>query len=101
MESNGDKWAADIHILRIKMIDTAGALKGVVDIKLGPLTIRGLRIIEDGNGMWVSWPQDRFRTPGGFFRYLNIVQPTPEIAEAVTQSIMEMWEKNCRPFLDG
>lgn len=101
MDSEGDKWTADIRVVRIKMLGK-GTLKALVDIQLGPLTIRGLRVIEDGaKGMWVSWPQDRFRTPEGFYRYFDIVQPTREIAEAVSQAIMKTWDRNCRPFLDG
>jgi DNA-binding cell septation regulator SpoVG len=93
-------WVAEIQVRRIRMVN-GGTLKGVAEVQVGPFIIRALRIIEDGKGMWVSWPQDRFRTAEGVFRYLDIVQPTREIAEAVSEAIKKVWEKNCRPFLDG
>lgn len=37
-----------------------GNLKAAVDIELVGLTIRGLRLIEDGKGPWVAWPREGY-----------------------------------------
>ena len=84
------RWIDEIQVLRIKFLEK-GTLKAVIDIQLGPLTIRGLRVVESGDRLWTAWPQDSFPTPEGFRRFVDIVQPTKDVSDAVTEAIKAKW----------
>lgn len=86
------RWIDEIQVLKIKMFDK-GTLRASVDIQVGPLTIRGLRIVESGERLWTAWPQDSYPTSEGFRRFVDLVQPTKELADAVNQAIKDKWAK--------
>jgi DNA-binding cell septation regulator SpoVG len=87
-----NRWADEIQVLKIKLFEK-GTLKALVDIQLGPLTIRGLRVMESGDRLWTAWPQDSYRTQDGFRRFVDLVQPTKDVGNAVNQAIKEKWAK--------
>lgn len=85
-------WVEEIQVLKIKLFEK-GNIKALVDIQVGPLTVRGLRVIETGERLWTAWPQDSYRTQDGFHRFVDLVQPTKELGNAVDQAIKAKWAK--------
>jgi len=58
---------------RIHKIDTEGSLKGFADVNIeNSIILRGLRIIEGKNGLFVGMPSERAKD-GKYYDKINIV----------------------------
>ena len=87
----------DIRVRDLRMIGK-GNLKAVADVEVGPFSVRGLRIVENGRGPFVAWPEERWLTKDGQTRYTPIVEPTREAHETVQRAVLAAYaEKAGKP----
>ncbi len=76
---------------RIHKINNSGALKAYADITLNDiLMVKGVRIVEGRNGLFMSMPQNK----GKDERWFDIVSAvTPEAREAMQAQVLEAYSK--------
>lgn len=81
----------DIKVREVRKVEK-GRLQAMVDIQMGGLIVRGLRIMENGKGPWVAWPSQQWTGRDGSPRYTNLVEPvSAEIRKAVTAAVLAAW----------
>lgn len=79
-----------VEVSRIYRIDGDSNLKAFVDISLSGFVIRGLRIVNGKNGMFVGMP----RQQGSDGKWYNIVSPTSkEFYQELTDLVMQAYQK--------
>jgi stage V sporulation protein G len=79
-----------VQISRIYKLDGESKLKAFVDISLGGLVVKGLRIVEGQNGLFVSMP----RHQGKDGRWYNTVYPTTkEVQKELTQLVLSAYDE--------
>jgi stage V sporulation protein G len=78
-----------VQVSRIYKLDGESKLKAFVDIALGGLVVKGLRIMEGQNGLFVSMP----RHQGKDGRWYNTVYPaTKEVQQELTQLVLSAYK---------
>jgi len=80
----------NFKIGRLHRLDGDGSLKAFVDIVVNEsLLIRGLRVIEGKNGLFVSLPKDK----GKDNRWYDIVRPiTKEVKNDISNAILTAYK---------
>lgn len=74
-----------IQVSRIYRIEGDSKLKAFVDISLGGVIVKGLRIVNGSNGLFVSMP----RHQGKDGRWYNTVYPaTKEIQKQLNDAVL-------------
>ena len=82
------------QILRIRKTDGARDIKGYADIVVGPVTIFGVKIIENEDGVFCAMPSEKFFSkPAG--RSLNraVVHLEEDLRLRVYEAILEEWNR--------
>lgn len=78
-----------VQISRIYKLEGDSKLKAFVDISLGGLVVKGLRIVEGQNGLFVSMP----RHQGKDGRWYSTIYPaTKEIQQELSQLILSAYK---------
>ena len=86
---------ADIEVVELREIER-GSLKAVAKVRLGPLLVHGVRIIQQpGNDPWIGLPQAPSRcraddSGSGWSRIVEIVDPA--VAGRLRAAVMAAWE---------
>lgn len=79
-----------VQISRIYKLEGESKLKAFVDISLAGLVVKGLRIVEGQNGLFVSMP----RHQGKDGRWYNTVYPTTkEVQQELSQLILSAYKE--------
>lgn len=79
-----------VQISRIYKLDGESKLKAFVDISLGSLVVKGLRIVEGQNGLFVGMP----RHQGKDGHWYNTVYPTSkEAQQELTQLVLSAYNE--------
>jgi DNA-binding cell septation regulator SpoVG len=65
----------DTEILNLRRLD-AGSLKAVARVRIGPVVIDNIRIIDTGKGAWCALPQVPSRTTAGGKGWRSIIEIT-------------------------
>jgi stage V sporulation protein G len=79
-----------IQINRIHRFDGDSKLKAFVDITLAGFVIKGLRIVEGKNGLFLGMPQEQ----GKDGKWYNCVQPvTKEAHQELTDFILAAYKE--------
>ncbi len=83
--------SADLTVKRMVKFDGEGSLKAFCDLAIGELfLIRGLRVVEGKNGLFVSMP----RQQGKDRRWYDNVSPlTEEAKNAVGRVVMDAYQQ--------
>ena len=78
------------QISRIYKLDGESKLKAFVDISMAGLIVKGLRIMDGQNGLFVSMP----RHQGKDGRWYNTVYPTTkEVQQELTQLVLSAYKE--------
>jgi len=84
MEDNG------IQVSRIYRIDGDSKLKAFVDVSLGGVIVKGLRVVDGSNGLFVSMP----RHQGKDGNWYNTVYPTTkEIQKQLSDLVLTAYKE--------
>ncbi len=80
----------EIQVSRIHKIDGDSKLKAFVDISLGGVVVKGLRIVNGSNGLFVGMP----RHQGKDGKWYNTVYPTTkEIQKELSDLVLAAYEE--------
>jgi DNA-binding cell septation regulator SpoVG len=80
---------AAIQVVALRKLDGGGAVKAFCDIKLGGITLKGCKIVQqDGQRAWVAMPSTK--TAHG---WQNVVEVTKELRDRLTTVVLEAWER--------
>ncbi|MGE5197422.1 MAG: septation protein SpoVG family protein [Deltaproteobacteria bacterium] len=78
------------EVSRIYKLEGDSKLKAFVDISLGGLVVKGLRVVEGTNGLFVGMP----RHQGKDGHWYNTVDPaSKEILQALTELILSAYNE--------
>ncbi len=79
-----------IQVSRIYKIDGDTKLKAFVDISLGGVVVKGLRIVDGSNGLFVSMPQHQ----GKDGKWYSTVYPTTkEIQKQLSDLVLAAYQE--------
>jgi stage V sporulation protein G len=79
-----------IQVSRIYKIDGDSKLKAFVDVSFGGVIVKGLRIVNGSNGLFVSMP----RHQGKDGQWYNTVYPsTKEIQKELSESVLAAYQE--------
>ena len=81
----------ELTVKRMLRFDTDGAIKAVCDVAVGELfLIRGLRIVDGRNGVFVSMPRQQAKNG----RWFDLVSPlSKEIKATLEQTLIAAYER--------
>jgi DNA-binding cell septation regulator SpoVG len=78
-----------IEVVAIRRLDGASTVKAFVDLRLGGVTLKGCKIVQqDGQRPWVAMPSTK--TNHG---WQNVAEVTKELRERLTEVVLEAWER--------
>jgi DNA-binding cell septation regulator SpoVG len=82
--------AAAIEVLTISALASAGNLKALVSVRIGPsLVVHKCRVIQQpGQRAWVSMPQERWDGADGQPRYTALVELSGGLRDRVATAIL-------------
>ncbi len=78
-----------IQVSRIYRFEGDSKLKAFADISLAGVVIKGLRIVEGKNGLFLSMPSHQ----GKDGRWYNTVQTTKEIHQELTELVLAAYKE--------
>lgn len=79
-----------IQVSRIYRVDGDSKLKAFVDVSLGGIVVKGLRIVDGSNGLFVSMP----RHQGKDGRWYSTVYPTTkEIQKELSDLVLAAYKE--------
>lgn len=86
----------EITVRELKRVDK-GSLRAMVDVEVGGLLVRGLHVIDNGQGAWIAWPAKKWIGRDGQARYTNIVEPrSRELRDAIAGEVLRAWREQPR-----
>jgi stage V sporulation protein G len=81
----------ELEVKRLVRFDGNGSLKAYCDLAIGEsFLIRGVRVVEGKNGMFVSMPRQQGKDTKW---YDNVVALTPEIKKEVGRVVLEAYQQ--------
>lgn len=79
-----------IQVSRIYRVDGDAKLKAFVDISLGGIVIKGLRIVDGSKGLFLSMPKHQ----GKDGKWYSTVYPVnKEVQQELTQIVMQAYQE--------
>lgn len=86
--------SAAIEVVAIRKYDGTGSLKAFVDIRLGGITLKGCKIVQqDDKAAWVAMPSTK--TEHG---WQNVVEVTKSLRERITDVVLAEWQQREQPI---
>jgi DNA-binding cell septation regulator SpoVG len=80
---------AAIEVLAIRRLDGKSAVKAFVDLRLGGVTIKGAKIIQQANQQaWLAMPAVKTERA-----WLNVVELSKELRARATEVALAAWEQ--------
>lgn len=84
--------AEDLSVKRMVKFEGDGSLKAFCDLSVGEaFLIRGLRVVEGRNGLFVSMPRQQSKNQKWFD---SVVMLNPETKREVGRIVMDAYEKS-------
>lgn len=81
----------DLSVKRMIKFEGNGSLKAFCDLNIGDtFLIRGLRVVEGRNGLFVSMPRQQSKNQKWFD---SVVMLNPQVKREVGKIVMEAYEK--------
>lgn len=79
-----------VEVLKLRRLDGDSSLKAFADVSFaGVFVVRGLKVVEGKNGLFVGMPQER----GKDGRWYNAAYPvTKEFRELLTEIVLQAYE---------
>jgi len=83
-----------VHVVEVRPIHN-GNLKGFASIRIGPLTVRDFRIIQQPNQRaYVSAPQQEYFDADGRKKFKPLLDYPDTWRDAIKNAVLEAWENN-------
>ena len=91
-----NKLEAELSVKRMIRFDGEGSLKAFCDLAVGEmLLIKGLRVVEGKNGLFVSMPRQQGKDAKW---YESVVALTKEAKEEVSKVVLEAYQQEAIGF---
>ena len=82
----------DLAVKRLVKFDGEGSVKAYVDLAIGELfVVKGLRVVEGKNGLFVSMPRQRGKSDDKWFD--SVVALTKEVKAEVGRIVLDAYEQ--------
>ena len=78
-----------LSVKRINRFEGGGNLRAFCDLEIGPFLVKGLRVVEGKNGLFVSMPQQQGKD-GNW--YDTVFPLTKEMREQVSQLVLGAYQ---------
>ena len=80
----------DITVIKIQPLTNTGNLRAFADVRIGPVTIKGFRVVQQpGQQGWVSVPQQQNRD-GKY--YNTVLFDDKALLDRVRATVLSAWE---------
>jgi len=81
---------AEVQVVRIFRMEGDSKVKAFADISVGDFIIKGLKVLEGKNGLFVSLPQEKSKDG----KWYNTVLPaTKEAAHNLTEVVLSAYQQ--------
>jgi DNA-binding cell septation regulator SpoVG len=85
---------ADIEVVSIRPIAGGGTVKAFVVVRIGAITVRECKIVQQaGQSCWVAMPDRPWTGGDGKVRYTRLVELEKDLHEQVTATVLGAWER--------
>ena len=82
--------ATEVKVVRLYRLDGESKVKAFADISVGDFIIKGLKVLEGKNGLFVSMPQEKAKDG----KWYNTVMPaTKEAAQNMTEIVLAAYQQ--------
>ena len=78
-----------IEIARLHKLDSNSALKAFADVAIGQVLVKGVRIVEGKNGMFITMPQSQGKD-GKW--YCNVMLLDENLKEELHKAVLEAYK---------
>jgi stage V sporulation protein G len=80
----------DLQVVRLYRLDGESKIKAFVDVSIGNFIIKGLKILDGKNGMFLSMPQEKAKDG----KWYDTVFPvTKEARKSLTELVLEAYQQ--------
>jgi len=80
----------DVEVVRLRRFeDGESKLKAFVDVAIGEFIVRGFRIVEGQEGLFLGMPQDRGKDGRWYSRFSP---KTPEAKQVLTETVLAAYQ---------
>jgi len=88
-----DKQMFEVKVERIFRLENGNALKAFVDVSINAaLLVKGIRVIEGKNGLFISMPQEKSKDN----KWYDIVKClSGELREQITEEVLSSYNADC------
>lgn len=80
----------DLKVVRIYRLDGDSKLKAFADISIGDFIVKGLRVVEGKNGLFLGMPQERSKD-GKW--YCAFYPATKEAKQTLSEAVLEAYQE--------
>ncbi|MGE5308582.1 MAG: septation protein SpoVG family protein [Deltaproteobacteria bacterium] len=81
---------AELQVVRLYRFEGDSKLKAFCDVSVGDFVVKGLRVMEGKNGLFLGMPQEKAKDG----KWYNVFFPaTPEAKKDLTQLVFDAYEK--------
>jgi DNA-binding cell septation regulator SpoVG len=86
-----------VEVLAITPSTNAGNIRAFVTIKIGEVTIHGLKVVQaPGQAAWCALPSKEYTSREGQRRFAPIIEITGPLKEAVSKAVLAAWQRAAR-----
>lgn len=83
----------NVIVLNVKMIENKKQLRAFVDISIdSEIIIYGVRVMEDGNGYWLGFPQSSYKS-NGHMKYSPHIEVSDGLKRAIHSTVIPIFEE--------
>jgi DNA-binding cell septation regulator SpoVG len=81
--------SAGIEVLAIRRLDGQSSVKAFVDLRLGGVTIKGAKIVQQAGQktVWLAIPSIKTERA-----WLNVIELSKDLRERATKVVLDAWE---------
>jgi hypothetical protein len=85
--------SAPIEILDLRRVENAGNVRTFVSLRIGGVTLRGCKIVQQpGQRPWLAMPDRQWTAADGKVKYSAIVELTATLKQRVGEVALAAWE---------
>jgi hypothetical protein len=93
-ERNERRSGPDIEVVAIKPIAGGGSAKAFVTVRVGGITIKECKIVQQaGQRPWLAPPDRPWTGSDGKPRYARLVELDKDLHERVTAAVLQEWKR--------
>ncbi len=80
----------EVQVVRLYRLEGDSKVKAFADISVGDFIIKGLKVLEGKNGLFVSMPQEKAKD-GKWYK--TVLPATKEAAQNLTEAVLAAYQQ--------